>query len=303
MADGTGGDAVPPPMPVTAPHIAWSEWCRWRDALVSSGEDQLGTRLARQLVRSDVLVSHDGARPRSLAGSLAGTLPGTSPGSSAGTLRGTRFGGRPLLDPACAWPTWEQLPLSFLARVDCAELAAAGHVDLLPRHGHLNFFYAAPWWYGDAGPLDDGWRVVHSGDGASEVEAPDGTPVFPEHAMRTTVNLPCPGGMFLDLPHTIQDRLAALEAAWERLGLESGLDHYPSPADGRPLHKVGGFPLPLQDLELDGFTREQRLLLQVDSDESLGWCWGDQGRLYFTLHETDLAAGDFTKVSVISDSH
>ncbi|WP_354534034.1 MULTISPECIES: DUF1963 domain-containing protein [unclassified Nonomuraea] len=62
-------------------------------------------------------------------------------------------------------------------------------------------------------------------------------------------------------------------------------------------------PLPLQDLKPDGFTREQRLLLQVDSDESLGWCWGDQGRLYFTLHETDLASGDFTKVSVISDSH
>jgi uncharacterized protein YwqG len=40
-----------------------------------------------------------------------------------------------------------------------------------------------------------------------------------------------------------------------------------------------------------------RLLLQLDSDDA--WMWGDCGRLYFWVHEADLARGDFSRAWMV----
>jgi uncharacterized protein YwqG len=37
--------------------------------------------------------------------------------------------------------------------------------------------------------------------------------------------------------------------------------------------------------------RDWTLLAQVDSDDDLGWMWGDAGRVYRWLRRQDLAAG------------
>jgi uncharacterized protein YwqG len=42
-----------------------------------------------------------------------------------------------------------------------------------------------------------------------------------------------------------------------------------------------------------------RLLLQLDTDDDLGWMWGDVGRLYFTIRQEDLAAYDFSRAWMV----
>jgi uncharacterized protein YwqG len=45
------------------------------------------------------------------------------------------------------------------------------------------------------------------------------------------------------------------------------------------------------------------LLLQIDSDDAIGWTWGDAGRLYFWIRKQDLAARRFDRVWTILQCH
>ena len=42
-----------------------------------------------------------------------------------------------------------------------------------------------------------------------------------------------------------------------------------------------------------------RLLIQIDSDDNVGWMWGDVGRLYFWITESDLRARQFDNAWMI----
>ena len=74
-------------------------------------------------------------------------------------------------------------------------------------------------------------------------------------------------------------------------------------------HLLLGYPGVLQnnDLELDAASEHEmpggptawRLLLQLDSDDTLMW-GTDSGRLYLMVHEADLAAGDFSRVVALT---
>jgi hypothetical protein len=93
--------------------------------------------------------------------------------------------------------------------------------------------------------------------------------------------------------------------------------------DGRPRHQIGGWPVLVQrapwidcpraprratagrgpaapagrvptESTSDG-EHGWRLLLQIDSDERLGWSWGEEGRVYFSIQAGDAASGDFRR--------
>lgn len=52
-----------------------------------------------------------------------------------------RLGGDPCMPDDVEWPVFERYgPLSFIAELDCAAVAAVGGVDLMPKTGHLLFF-------------------------------------------------------------------------------------------------------------------------------------------------------------------
>ncbi|NOT29697.1 MAG: DUF1963 domain-containing protein [Planctomycetes bacterium] len=51
--------------------------------------------------------------------------------------------------------------------------------------------------------------------------------------------------------------------------------------------------------ELEAGQTEWRLLLQLDSDERAKMMWGDAGRLYFWIRESDLCEHDFDKAWLI----
>jgi uncharacterized protein YwqG len=197
--------------------------------------------------------------------------------TGAGTrLEISRLGGPPMLSPGLTWPDWEGRPLDFLAVIDFAETASVLSLPELPATGRACFYYAAeiprPW--GDDPAERDGWRVLCGAGG----------PV-PQAGDRPALALAAEP--FLSLPGPSEPSLRALDAAWNGF-----LDVYEQLyeawlrfvwADG-PRHQLAGWPVLVQR----SLGEDQRLLLQLDSDERLGRCWGDPGTVYFHARAADL---------------
>ncbi|MGI8335448.1 YwqG family protein [Actinomadura scrupuli] len=226
----------------------------------------------------------------------AGTRPGPArpgsarprfspPGSARRSLRSgfSRAGGPPLLPPDTARPTWAGRPLDFLAVIDFAEMAGVLSLPELPATGAAYFYYAAeiprPW--GDDPAERDGWRVL-SGTPAEAVPMAGGTSAA--HAV------PLAAEPLLSLPGPYEPSVRALDATWSGF-----LDVYEQLYEAwlrfawaeLPRHQLAGWPILVQR----SLGEDQRLLLQLDSDERLGRCWGDPGTVYFHARAGDLSRG------------
>jgi uncharacterized protein YwqG len=206
---------------------------------------------------------------------------------------GSRFGGTPLLPPGCAWPvTRAGQPLSFLAQVSTADIQVpAGNPDL-PADTLLAFFYEAKeqrGWGFD--PADQQfWKViaVPKVSGVAAVPPPEALP-FPAYRMlpRTVRTIPDYG----------EPALAGLDADYddfERMPAE--LDQ----GDAAPRHRMFGWPDLVQNpVELEPGAADRLLLLQLDTDDDIGWMWGDAGTLYYWIREQDLRTGRFDRTWMI----
>src|SRR5437773_119943 len=53
----------------------------------------------------------------------------------------SRIGGWPDLPATIEWPCWRDKPLAFLAQINLAELTSFECCKVLPKSGHLWFFY------------------------------------------------------------------------------------------------------------------------------------------------------------------
>jgi uncharacterized protein YwqG len=228
------------------------------------------------------------------------------------------LGGAPHI--AGAWPRFEGRPLSVVAQLDLAEIAAAGGPDWLPRKGRLLFFYELDYSGWGMGPSDLGCFAVRHETGSATPEPPpedladEGR--WPEYPVAFGVAVSTPDSERLNLPWSdlTKREEKALEAALEAM----------TPAE--PVHQIGGFPGTIQadamelECELVAFglqrgagvkpdatqmeqlkvaSKDWRLLLQLDTDNDAGMMWGDTGRLYFWIREQDARAGDFSKAWMI----
>jgi len=240
------------------------------------------------------------------------------PGSSGGF---SRLGGLPQMPDDLAWPVWKDKPLSFLAQLSLAEIHAS-LPSFLPASGFLFFFYDQDQGVWGFDPSDlAGWRVLYAAEdcrGLAERSAPDGldanciyhpSPVTPRRIelLPDSQGLPKPefdwrrdGEAYSEL------RLAALGDA-----------HH---------HQTLGFPTPVQNDDMEeecqlasngiyvgnpeGYkdprvpalkpgAKDWKLLLQLDTDDEIGWMWGDVGTLYFWVREQDASAADFSKVWMV----
>ncbi|BCX47433.1 DUF1963 domain-containing protein [Haloferula helveola] len=212
--------------------------------------------------------------------------------------------GAPLLDPSDSWPARAGKPLDFLARINLAELPPTSMPR--PESGLLSFFYDTdeqPW--GGEAEDRDGFVILYHPDPAKlQSVNPPGTGAHPP--LRKPVRFEVtpafsPSREFEDAIHDLADsedvtNAEEIDELYETL-LESG------PSDS---HRVLSPPVPIQDdmtCELETATRvhglpadtEWQLLLQLDSDPDLGWCWGDAGMLYFWIPRDDLAAARFDR--------
>jgi hypothetical protein len=224
-----------------------------------------------------------------------------------------RLGGRPVLPAGASWPAWGDRALEFLGVLDFGELAGAFRLPEFPGSGTAAFYYAVetprPW--GDDPAQREGWRVLPDAD----------TPAGP--ATRHAVRLGA--APFLSLPSPHEPVLGPIGAEVTGFGEVYPL-LYASWARfvwaDEPRHQAGGWPMAVQrtlwrdcalaatGLALDGPgsvrstgiaapegagaeipAGDWRLLLQLDSDERLGWLWGKTGFVYFCARADDVRSG------------
>jgi hypothetical protein len=216
----------------------------------------------------------------------------------------SRLGGRPVLPGGTPWPRWGERPLDFLGLIDFGELASVLWLPELPGAGTAAFYYVTemprPW--GDDPEQADGWRVLLGAD------VPAGAVTLPEHRLGAApfVSLPSPHEpALMSLGVDVADFTEVYPQLYESwAGFTWG---------GAPRHQSGGWPMVVQralwrdcalaaagrtpdappgiECDLTEAEREWRLLLQLDSDDRFGWCWGETGFVYFSARAADVRSG------------
>jgi uncharacterized protein YwqG len=231
----------------------------------------------------------------------------------------SRIGGRPVLPPGFAWPSWKGQPLAFLCQIDLGALPADAATAELPRAGFLYFFYSAEQETWGFDPMDAGsWRVFYFDrlERATEVALPPAL-----RGKGAYAEVPLAFLSALSSPDLQDDRLTHLKLTDAQAEAYAALRS--RAFGGEPEHQLLGYASPIQGNDMDlecqlashglktrddkspryaalaAGRAEWRLLLQLDSDGRAGMTWGDGGRLYFWITAKDLSRRDFSKVWMI----
>jgi uncharacterized protein YwqG len=234
------------------------------------------------------------------------------------TDAGSRFGGTALLPDGQAWPaTRAGRPLSFLAQVSAADIQVPAGIPGLPADTLLTFFYEAgeqQGWGFDPGDRQFSAVIPVAAADAVAVASPPGALAFPAYRMlpRTVTTIPDHGEPSLgelDADHAVFRRLYA------------DLEHDDSP----PRHRMFGWPDLVQNpmqlecqlasngirvgngkgyrhprvAQLAPGAEDWLLLLQLDTDDEIGWMWGDTGTIYYWIRRQDLLAARFDQAWMI----
>lgn len=236
----------------------------------------------------------------------------------------SKFGGHPDLPGDVDWFRIDiaEVPMSFIAQINFAEVAPFDLEKKLPQQGMLYFFYdcsedGMPWGFD---PSDsDGWKVFYYDgsldalcrkDAPEDLELDDNGVLFDAAKLcfEAVMELPSPDS---DLTNdlALPDDEDIQDSYWEWLDdMESGmrnklLGHADPVQGGMELeceyvtHRINcGTPDGYRIAKSQGLDKNAsrwNLLLQVESNEDLGMMWGDLGRLYLWITDEDLTARQF----------
>jgi uncharacterized protein YwqG len=242
-----------------------------------------------------------------------------------GTVRvtSTFFGGLPQVSFPLEWPCKEGRSLAFLGQIELSDISLQKAAPWLPSSGRLLFFYNTkgfPWGFD---PKDKGgWAVLHDAGSQASITMDCPSDLPEEYRLSGVKHLE--GKPFLSIPNYQRISLDEAGISEEEEDEYRGINHLAF--DGNPAHQIGGYPEPLQadkmeeecqlasagihcaDLSaLESVEAERirllpndwKLLLQFDSDDDIGAMWGDAGRLYVWIRESDARKGNFEDAWII----
>ncbi|MFN0155531.1 MAG: YwqG family protein [Gaiella sp.] len=231
----------------------------------------------------------------------------------------SKLGGHPDLPSAVEWPRYADLPQSFIAQINLAEVHRYDVDRLLPASGLLSFFYDSAQSVWGFDPREDGaWAVHYVPEGEDLIRRGPPSDLPEEGAFRAM---------------RLNPSVELTYAPWEfsEVGaLNLTRDEQFAYADlfeggGETIHRLLGHPDPIQgDMQLEcqlvshglycgnstGYNDPRaaelepgavdwRLLLQVDSEDDAGMMWGDVGRIYYWIHREALAARDWHQARLV----
>jgi hypothetical protein len=216
--------------------------------------------------------------------------------------------GAPLLDRSQSWPEKDGRPLEFLCQINFADLPPTDHVR--PTAGLLAVFYDVEGgaWRFDEGGLGSCAFLYQPEIGRTQAVLKPGSG---KHApLRKPLRFEMTRGF--TPTQKFEERIHELFEHSDEATAECIDDLYQTLQECGPLgeHRVLSRPLLVQcDMDVDLRTANRAhglpedthwtLMLQLDSDKDLGWCWGDAGCLYFWVPTDDLAIGRFDRPWVI----
>lgn len=231
----------------------------------------------------------------------------------------SKFGGLPHLPLHISWPTWEGVPLSFLAQINLAETTALDSEHVLPETGIL-YFFSDVWQNSDFDINTPGaWRVIYYSGNVSSVgrtPAPDNlalAALYEACSVEYRHELTMPYGgihgtrQLRQLGFTEKDEEQYFWEVWSKLG-----DLYSEEDQPFFYHHLLGWHGTVQtDLQLrseinsEGLSWDTeiaaskldawRLLLQIGADANLNY-YIDEIR-YFMIRDNDLQSRNFDNVS------
>ena len=235
----------------------------------------------------------------------------------------SRMGGMPDLPDEIAWPSWlppkardnRRKALDFIAQINLEEVCNFDLGHNLPEEGMLYFFYDIENFTWGYDPNDRGSsRVIFFKGPMEKLKRRLAPGVSPDtHACMLSFEQDWTVKDTFDIE---VDEIDSFECLVDELQ-----------GDSETIHRLFGQPQTIQDdMEVEcqlvtngiycgtaeGYDSEEakdfiagaddwRLLLQVDTDEdNPGWMWGDCGRLYFWIKESDLDNLNFDNTWLIS---
>ena len=222
------------------------------------------------------------------------------------------FGAKPQVFSNVEWPKNEGIPLAFIGQLDLSEINRDQVLSWLPNTGRLLFFYDI---------YDQPWGIESKDQQSSVVLYDEG--IGDLKPLEYPVSLKN-DAKIKKIKYLRADDLISYPSAQRasRLSLvpRSGLDIYYDFLQEYykdPHHQAGGYPSTIQDDSMEyeckkiDFANTSRkseegdwkLLLQFDSDDSLDVMWGDVGKLYFWVRESDARKRVFSKTCVILQSY
>lgn len=238
----------------------------------------------------------------------------------------SKIGGWPMLPDDVGWPTNAAgVPLAFLCQLDLSILVGTSFAEVSEKKtGILSFFYdAEKRLYGLNLDDGEGWKVLYT---SSEIrlcypeEPEDHSPdaIFDSYSFTLEEELTFPESDYA--PHlgmSLEESSAFYSLCKEWYGRHCFETHrlfgYPQLAQGPlemecqlasngiTLKEFASFEPELAKEHTDN-SKNWIMLLQLDSIFDTNFWWGSGGKLYFCILKDDLAAGNFDKVWVISQS-
>lgn len=248
-------------------------------------------------------------------------LRANAPDESAQTIGGSRIGGLPDLPPDMQWPIVGNRALHFVAQINLADAHPFDLECQLPESGLLSFFYD----WGTSGN-----SVLYFNLGQENLGPRNPPPKLPDAISPSWFSRLFRGKrpernfrgcrISFSSEMTPPDATSfALDALGEDVYSEEFYDKYyelRGEKETDPHHQLLGNPASIQGAYMEAecagivlgkgpLLQEQlsllsqwKLLAQFDSDDLPGMMWGDLGRLYYYIHESDLTQREFGRVYV-----
>ncbi|MEK3785266.1 YwqG family protein [Paenibacillus sp. FSL K6-1230] len=243
-----------------------------------------------------------------------------------GRVCSSRIGGEPDLPEEWAWPLTKDdvpVPMTFLAQLNLAELQDVDATGQLPAKGMLYFF---------VGVDEPAYNIEHRVLYAKEEELPTArrrsTPEetaleeeFNGYQLAARPSLEAPNYAYVDYDviedeeheyEDYEDLLLSMNGEEDDVAVMFG---YPTGQHDDDFHEAALTILTGKNYEyskdkalkaiaghFDGDeTRAQQeidntlMLLEIETDSEIGFCWWDAGVLHFFIRKEDLLAGNFER--------